>query len=152
MTTGVDVKVGVVTTDWGVDETAIGGDCSDPQAARANSATTARTTLPNWPTGLRLVLVALVVVPGVIVARVVVACVIMPGLVVAREGRPGLRRRTFVPVRRIDGCFARVGRVVVAERYAFEGTGRAATVFGLTEGNIVRWLAFEDEICRLYGR
>ena len=41
---------------------------------------------------------------------------------------------------------------VIAERYTFEFVGRAANCLGLTERDVVRWLAIEDEICGLFGR
>jgi hypothetical protein len=90
-----------------------------------------------------------IVVCHLTVCRVIVimASVIVPGMVMA------LRMLVFVSVPRpLSAGIVGMGRVIVTERNAFESTWRTADHFGLTKGNIVRRLAFENEICRLLCR
>lgn len=81
------------------------------------------------------------------VPRVVVLRVVWPGVIVRR-----LRRAMLVIMGGIKSWIARVDRVVVAERDAFEVAGRPPDVFGLTECHIVRCFTFEDEVRRLFCR
>ena len=89
-------------------------------------------------------------VVAVIVARVVMPGMIVPGVRV-ESGRRGRRSWLRVAVRRID-MSVRVSRVIVAEGDAFEITRRPTDSIGMSKRNIVRWLAFEDEVCGLFGR
>lgn len=52
--------------------------------------------------------------------------------------------RVIMPV--IMTVIARMNRMVVAERDAFEDAGRTADAFGLPKGHVVRRIAFKDEI------
>lgn len=118
------MKVGTVTTVGGsVTGTvgaATGGGSSEPQAVSASTAST---------TGARKILTRrlLVVVPRVV----------MPRRVVLGVG-------VIMPV--IMTVIARMNRMVVAERDAFEDAGRTADAFGLPKGHVVRRIAFKDEI------
>ena len=134
ITTGVAVKVGTVTTVGDATGAVTGGTDSESHAVSASSVTTAGITIP--PRRL------LVVVPRVVVRRVV-----WPGVVVRR-----LRRAMLVIMGGIKSWTARMDRVVVAERNAFEVARRPPDVFGLTESHIVRYFAFEDEVRRLFCR
>lgn len=111
-----------------------GGTDSESQAVSASSVTTAGITIPP-----RRLLVA--------VPRVVVLRVVWPGVIVRR-----LRRAMLVIMGGIKSWIARMDRVVVAERNAFEIARRPPDVFGLTESHIVRCFTFEDEVRRLFCR
>lgn len=124
ITTGVAVKVGTVTTVGDATGAVTGGTDSESHAVSASSVTTAGITIP--PRRL------LVVVPRVVVRR--------------------LRRAMLVIMGGIKSWTARMDRVVVAERNAFEVARRPPDVFGLTESHIVRYFAFEDEVRRLFCR
>lgn len=87
----------------------------------------------------------IVTVVAVVVSGVIVRCVIVSGMRIER------RCWLLVPVGLID-IGVRVRWVIVAERDAFEIAGRAANGFSLTKRNIVWWLAFKDEVSRLFGR
>ncbi|MCH8897640.1 MAG: hypothetical protein IIC33_05030, partial [Chloroflexi bacterium] len=52
----------------------------------------------------------------------------------------------------IKSWTARMDRMVIAERDAFEIARRAADVFCLAESHVVRCFTFEDEVRRLFCR
>ncbi len=76
----------------------------------------------------------------------------VPGVALPRVVMPRIRRAVLVIMSRIKSWIAGMDRMVIAERDAFEIARRAADVFGLTESDVVRCLAFEDEVCRLFRR
>lgn len=89
--------------------------------------------------------------PGMIVLVVAVIVPCMRVEVWQGRRRRRIRYRLIVPVRRIEVWGTRVSWVV-AKRNALEIAGGASDVVGLAEGNVVWRLAFEDEVCRLFGR
>ena len=144
---GVEVASGVVSANG----TALTSFVSEPHATNRSDTKSAKTNESA------LVLVARVIVLCVVMTAVVLAviAVIVPGMVVPSVRIESRRRRwrscLLVTVRVID-VSVRVSRVIVAERDTFEITRRARNSIGLTERNVVRRLAFKDEICRLGGR
>ena len=128
----------------------------DPEEHALNKT---RTTRPI-PSRNVLVIVAGVIMPRVVVARMVVIgvvvsilAVVVPGMRIERwcsrrRWRSGYR--LLVPVRWIVSTG--MNRMIVAERDTFEFARRSTNRFGLAKCNVVWGLAFENEIGGLIAR